>query len=202
MKTNQTWSSIDKYLNKAHFNVKWLSEAVRTKYFNVDSLSKCQLMSKYRLIELVYDKCDNLENVLICGAWYGQLATMLDESNLGEQYTGLDIDPSIATIAEHLNRSIPYAHIVEDMYAYNYDHYDTVINTSCEHIHDLRDWLDLIPKGTIVILQSNNYTEIEDHINCSDSVDEFADKAGLSEIIVADTLTMPIYERYTIIGEV
>ena len=43
---------------------------------------------------------------------------------------------------------------------------DLVVNTSCEHIADLRGWLDLLPKGTSVLLQSNDYFSEPTHINC------------------------------------
>ena len=43
---------------------------------------------------------------------------------------------------------------------------DTVINTSCEHIENFNEWYDKIPKGKIVILQTNNYFDFE-HVNCS-----------------------------------
>ena len=34
---------------------------------------------------------------------------------------------------------------------------DLIINTSCEHIADLRGWLALLPRGARVMLQSNDY---------------------------------------------
>lgn len=198
--TKLEWSEIDTYLSKSHMNLRWITEAVRTEDFNVDSLSKCQLVSKFRLIELLQFNAGTLGDIVIAGGWYGQLATMLSDADLGASYTGVDFDRSIQAIAERLNRHIDYTHVVGDMYEFGYDGYDTVINTSCEHIADLREWLDLLPKGTKVVLQSNNYFELEEHINCSATLNEFIDKADLSEVIMLDEIEMPIYTRYTIVG--
>jgi len=194
------WDDIDEYLSRKHINLCWVSEAIRTEGFNVDSMSKCQLVSKFRLMELLQFNAGYVGDVVIVGAWYGQLAMLLNDANIGSNYTGVDIDHSTAVIAERLNRRIDYTHVIEDMYEFGYDGYDTVINTSCEHIPDLKEWLDLLPKGTKVVLQSNNYSELEEHINCSESLDDFMSKAGLSEILILDETEMPIYTRYTIIG--
>ena len=57
---------------------------------------------------------------------------------------------------------------------------DLIVNTSCEHIADLRGWLDLLPKGTNVLLQSNDYFSEPTHINCVESVEAFERLAGLA----------------------
>jgi len=196
--TKLDWDEIDFILRKQHLNLLWLSEAVRTNGFNTDSLSKCQMISKFYLIKLLAD--EPVDEILIAGAWYGQLAQMLNDANVGSSYTGVDFDRSIAVTAERLNRHINYKHVIADMYDYDYNGYDTVINTSCEHIPNLKEWLDLLPEATTVILQSNNYTELEEHINCSESIEDFANKADLHEVMVSHELELPLYTRYTIIG--
>ena len=59
---------------------------------------------------------------------------------------------------------------------------DLVVNTSCEHIADVRGWLDLLPAGTRVLLQSNDYFAEPTHINCVASLEEFAGLAGLGDV--------------------
>ena len=77
MKLN--WGDVDEYLAKKHINLCWVSEAIRTEGFNVDSMSKCQLVSKFRLIELL-DHVPNVDgDIVIVGAWYGQLAMLINE---------------------------------------------------------------------------------------------------------------------------
>lgn len=200
--TELSWSDIDKALDRKYMlPVRWITEALRYDEFNHDALSKCQMMSKARLLSLM-QIVNGSNNIAICGCWYGQLAQMLATNKIGTSYTGIDIDPSVEKIASHLNRYIPYTHITDDMYMIDYEGFDTVINTSCEHIEDLKEWLDCIPDGTRVVLQSNNYLDADGHVNCSQSLEEFKDKAKLSTLLVDDELKMPLYTRYTLIGRV
>ena len=60
-------------------------------------------------------------------------------------------------------------------------------------------WLNNIPKGTKIILQSNNYTELEEHVNCSETLGEFEKKSKL-KIEVAKELELTKYKRFMIIG--
>ena len=76
----------------------------------------------------------------------------------------------------------------------------TIINTSCEHIENFTKWFNAIPTGKLVALQSNNYFEIEDHVNCVNSLDEFKQQAPLSNIIYEGELELEKYTRYMLIG--
>ena len=80
------------------------------------------------------------------------------------------------------------------------DNPDTFINTSCEHIKNFTDWFKLLLPGKLVALQSNNYFEIDDHVNCVNSLDEFKQQAPLNNIIYEGSLELEKYTRYMIIG--
>ena len=80
------------------------------------------------------------------------------------------------------------------------DNPDTFINTSCEHIENFTNWFNLIPKGKLVALQSNNYFELPDHVNCVKDINEFKQQAPLSNIIYEGELELEKYTRYMIIG--
>jgi hypothetical protein len=77
-----------------------------------------------------------------------------------------------------------------------------VVNTSCEHIADLRGWLDLLPAGTRVLLQSNNYFSEPSHINCMASLGDFEAAVRLGDIAFSGEFPMKKYTRYMIIGTV
>ena len=197
-----SWSDIDEALEKdSGVGIRWIIEALRYEGFNQDSISKCQMISKIRLCQLL-GIVGGIGDVAICGSWYGQLATMLDNRDIGITYTGIDIDSSVEEMATHLNRYAPFTHVTANMYDFDYDGFDTVINTSCEHIDDLRAWLDILPGGTRVALQSNNALGEEGHISCVESLQEFKDMAQLPVVIYDDVLELPIYTRYTLIGRV
>ena len=63
-------------------------------------------------------------------------------------------------------------------------------------------WLGLLPKGTNVLLQSNDYFSEPTHINCVESVEAFERLAGLAELRFSGTLPMKKYNRFMLIGAV
>lgn len=79
---------------------------------------------------------------------------------------------------------------------------DTFINTSCEHIENFDKWYAKIPKGRLVILQSNNYFEIEEHVNCVSNIDEFIKMAPMTELMYSGFKNLPKYKRFMLIGRV
>ncbi len=194
------WSDIDAIVNQSAMNTSWVIEALRVPEFNADCISKCQLVSKDKIVTLLQDWIADVDSVAICGGWYGQLAHMLNNVNLGAQYSNIDLDPTVKEPAEHLNRRLEYTHHTADMYLHDYSNYSLIVNTSCEHIRCLSTWLKCVPDGALVALQSNNYDTIAEHINCSPDIDDFCQKAVLSDYYVTDTLVMPMYSRFTIIG--
>ena len=77
---------------------------------------------------------------------------------------------------------------------------DTIINTSCEHIEKFTEWFNAIPRDKLVVLQSNNYFEIDDHVNCVKDITEFKQQAPLSNIIYEGELELEKYTRFMLIG--
>ena len=77
---------------------------------------------------------------------------------------------------------------------------DTIINTSCEHIEKVTEWFNAIPRDKLVVLQSNNYFEIDDHVNCVKDITEFKQQAPLSNIIYEGELELEKYTRFMLIG--
>jgi hypothetical protein len=61
----------------------------------------------------------------------------------------------------------------------------------------------LKPAETVVCLQSNNYHDVQSHINTYDSLEEFVISLNLSEILYKKTLPSADnnYERYMVIGK-
>lgn len=88
--------------------------------------------------------------------------------------------------------------ICEDMNFYLPDPNDSkqiFINTACEHLFET-EWLRKIPAGSIVLVQSTNMKHVE-HINLSESIDEFRNKmAPFIDIFEKDILEIA-YPTYT-----
>ena len=149
-----------------------------------------------------------LGKIVLLGGWYGILAAILFDDrrfDIGE-ITSYDIDRDVGAVAETMNRawSDRFSAVTADMYALDYAALgaDLVINTSCEHIADLRGWLALLPKGSRVMLQSNDYFSEPTHINCVPSLEAFVAQAGLSTLDFSGSLKMKKYTRFMLIGTV
>lgn len=147
----------------------------------------------------------SFDHIWILGGWYGVFAAMLFDDGrfrIGN-ISSHDIDPTVAPVAATLNRGYPFRAVSADMYALDYRgevRPDLVVNTSCEHIANLREWLDLLAPGTNVLLQSNNYFSEPEHVNAKQSLAEFETDARLSAVACARELKLPRYTRFMLIG--
>lgn len=193
-------------------DIKFWMDAIRNsedKYRTLESFWGGQLQSKTWLI-------DNLEkksrianaNIVIFGGWYGVLSSMLFNSDIGIKHiTSVDVDPTCKEIASTINKRQEmdgkFVAVTDDMCDFVYDSDpDIVINTSCEHITDsqYKKWLHNVPKGSKIILQSNDYYDLDEHINCVSSLQEFKKKSQLSSFITEDELQLQKYKRFMLIG--
>ena len=162
--------------------------------------------------ELAQHGPGGLERVWIVGGWYGVLSALLfaDKRLSIARIESFDIDPAVAAVAESLNElqvaDGRFSARTVDMYRLDYsavpDGPDLVINTSCEHIADLPGWLALIPSGTRVLLQSNDYFAESQHVNSQASLEDFTAVAGLSQVDFAGSLYLRKYTRFMLIGRV
>jgi hypothetical protein len=165
----------------------------------------CKMWARDRLYESLGG---NFRHAAILGGWYGVLAAMLLEDprfSIGT-LESIDIDPAVAVVAETLNRDANgrFRAVTADMYAIDYARLgaDLIVNTSCEHIADLRGWLGLLPRGTALLLQSNDYFSEPSHINCVESIESFERLAGLGKLYFSGALPQKKYTRFMLIGAV
>tara|TARA_B110000503_G_scaffold99799_1_gene149292 strand:+ start:26946 stop:27593 length:648 start_codon:yes stop_codon:yes gene_type:complete len=188
-----------------------------------DLFSKGQIESKRWLVNELEKINMELGTVFICAGWYGSLATFLFESDVKlDKIRSFDIDKSCAGIAETFNRlktmdgwkfKASTIDIVDMDYPTAYTTYrangtsldllempDTIINTSCEHIANFIEWYNKIPNGTLVVLQSNNYFEIKEHVNCVNNINEFIKIAPMSTLLYNGELELEKYTRFMLIG--
>ena len=192
--------------------------------FDFDCLSQGQLKSKIWLIEELQKLDLNLGTVFLCAGWYATLATMIFENNLRvEKIRSFDIDSSCVDIAERFNKpwvlqDWKFKASIKNIFDVDYttdcyqvkksdgslemckDSPDTIINTSCEHIDNFDTWYNSIPSNKLIILQTNNYFEIEDHVNCSASLEEFEYSTPMANCLYSGKLELPKYTRFMRIG--
>lgn len=167
-----------------------------------DMFSSGQIKSKEWVIEELIKSDIHPKKILIVGAWFGTLGILCSKKFVSSEIKLLDIDPRCEQFLKNIIYNMKHlTTVTEDMYNYKYSE-DTIINTSCEHIPNIRDWLSNIPAGTTVILQSNNYTAGTGHISCANSKDEFVKMLDLNKILYSGEIEFPMYSRYMVIGQV
>lgn len=172
----------------------------------LDAFWSGQLKSKEWLIKNLRNNVSKVVSIDIHGGWVGVLASMLFQSDIVcTTIRSIDIDPSCEPIATMMNKGEEmvgkFRAVTADMCNIRSDA-DVVINTSCEHItqdqYDL--WLMGMPHNSLLVLQGNNY-DIPEHVRTANSLEEFKIQSGLSKILWAGELELPLYTRYMIIGQ-
>lgn len=186
----------------------WM-DAIRNskdRYRTLESFWKGQIHSKQWLVETLENYVSQYRNsIVIYGGWNGVLASLIFNSriNVG-RITSVDIDPECEETAKTMNKAYEmrgmFRAVTADM-VYHMETADIVINTSCEHItqeqYDV--WLNNQPDTALIVLQSNNYFELEEHIRCSVDLDDFVKMSNI-EPIWKGVMELPKYQRYMIIG--
>jgi len=219
------WPILDSYVD-TQFTSAFKSFFINNIVIDTDCFSRGQLQSKLWLVDEL-KKCNvDLGTVFLCAGWYATLATMLFESDIKvDKVRSFDIDPSCIDIAETFNKpwfmeTWRFKSITQDIMDIDYDTHkwqswsnannrmsrpitdtpDTIINTSCEHISDFAEWYAKIPDGKLVVLQSNNFFKVAEHVNCVNDIEEFKSQAPMSQVLYSGKLALPKYKRFMRIG--
>jgi hypothetical protein len=210
-------NNIDTFLTQS---IKALTQYPNYKSNLIDSISDGQNLSKNWLVEKINNK--NLGNVFLCAGWYAML--LIDKRLNFNRCVSVDIDPICEPVSKILHKHLvinnwKYQAVTKDIKEINYNlekfsfvrsdgsiaelsmSPDTIINTSCEHIENFSDWYKLLPKGKLVILQTNNGFDIPGHVNCVSSLEEFEKQTPLTEVLYSGEREMPKFTRYMRIGK-
>ena len=146
-------------------------------------------------------------NIVIYGGWNGVLASILFNSNINiQRITSVDIDPVCEDIANTVNRRYldqkKFSAITADMTTVTDESADVVINTSCEHITQAEydKWLNNQSNDATIVLQSNNYFNLDEHIRCSTDLEDFVRMSNINPYL-RKTLETLKYDRYMLIGK-
>ena len=191
-----------------------------------DALSWGQLKSKRWLVTELESLDISLGTIFLCAGWYATLAAMLFQSKCNiDKIRSFDIDESCLQIADTINRNQvkedwKFKSITQDIMDIDYNKHEwqiwsntnnrmnypitdtpnTIINTSCEHIENFDEWYAKIPSGKLVILQSNNFFEVDEHVNCVNDINEFKRMSPMNTVLYSGELQLPKYYRFMLIG--
>lgn len=179
------------------------------------ALNRNQMRGKKWLVEqlaatLSENQGPAIDRVLILGGWYGILAALLlndDRLNL-QHVTSLDMNPECRSVALSVNRTAVAAGrfdaVTADMLEFDYERASApgtvIINTSCEHLPDFAAWYDRVPKHSLLVLQSNDYYSLEEHVNCVPDLKAFQKQASLEETLFAGEIELKKCTRFMLIG--
>tara|TARA_E500000178_G_scaffold28368_1_gene25974 strand:- start:771 stop:1445 length:675 start_codon:yes stop_codon:yes gene_type:complete len=185
----------------------------------LNSLNQNQYTSKDWLIEKLneyphhfkYKTIDKKLDVCLLASWYGLLAYRLIEKFTLKKINNIDcfdFDPKAKDVAKKLWKKIDTDNIKNAKLTYvkfieqdindiektqnkKLKEYPLVILTSCEHLKqkDIDNIISKLGEYTLVVLQSNNYNEVNEHINCVNSLEDFANQ------YVSKLKNMKIYEK-------
>ena len=174
-----------------------------------DSVSQGQYESKLWLKE-------ELEKIIfipelcidIIGSWFGfPFIEMLADISDIKQIDLYDIDENCHKVtAQYINHFDYDFRIVQfkDFFERKDERRrHLIINTSSEHMPDIvsmKNYYKDYPMKPILVIQSNNYFEVEDHINCVKNVNELIEKNQIKNVLYKGKRSLPLYDRFMIIG--
>lgn len=161
-----------------------------------DSLSKGQLLSKLKVVDLLKRYNITSDSAFFIGHWHGLLPMFIYECGIINRATGIELDPFWVKFSNEINAYWDWKSTEGDATQSNIIS-ELVINTSAEHMND--DWLLLIESGTTVCAQSTDY-KYPTHINRVDTLEEFVDKFSGFSIIATDVTIYDVYSRFTVIA--
>lgn len=188
----------------------WM-DAIRNsedRYRTLESFWKGQIYSKLWLINKLCRHVDAAGTIVIHGGWNGVLASLLFQSDITVgKIVSIDIDDSCRETANTINKIEEmqgrFSSVTCNMENYEYQTAPTVvINTSCEHVtqETYERWLQKVPDDSLIVLQSNDYFDLEEHIRCAIDLDDFEKQSGI-RVIDSDVLKLPKYNRFMLIGK-
>ena len=173
----------------------------------LDSFSPNQFKSKEKLINHIRDMkiLKSTSEIVIFGGWYGSI--LIPAFKEVKQITLIDKDKDVVSISK--NRLFTHYNNVDfiskDVFEWAPDSSrikkcNLIINTSCEHMTSMKE-LNLETKAYFAY-QSNNMYDIEGHINCVSSIEEFKYQLpDNAKVMIEDKIIDERGTRFLLIGK-
>jgi len=182
----------------------------------LDSFSPNQFLSKMNLIK--YIKSLNILNkdseIVIFGSWYGSILIPAFYNEV-KKITCIDMDSDVIYRAKYeLFKDFDVDFITDDVFNKFREQYKTAnlfINTSCEHMKPMKEW-GPAPEyknpwskrisGSYFAYTSNNMYDIEGHINCVSSIEEFKYQLpDNAKVLIEDKVRDERGTRFILVGK-
>ena len=156
------------------------------------------------------DTDGKLNDILVMDSWYGTVGIILKNHISPDiKIHNVDSDPLCETVSYKLidggyENIWPITDDAMEYYFERTDHFQLIINTSCEHMEkdDIQLVLRQKPYNTLICFQSNNYHAEPGHINTHDSLDSFVEELNLNAVYWKGELKpSEDYTQYMVIGK-
>ena len=188
-----------------------------------DGMNASQLESKICLVEKLEKFDVQPKRVALLAGWFAQyiVPLMFDTFPKCEWIENFEIDHDVTPISYKFNKRYKD----ENKYKINMrnvmikplkfvqnpntpmpkdDIYDVIINCACEHMYPMwkfRELNNAVQKNPLLVLQSSNDDQHEDHINCVESEDELIDQARIKHVIYSGSKILSNKStRFMVIG--
>ena len=176
----------------------------------LDSFSPNQFKSKENLINHIkkLNILNSESEIVIFGCWYGSILIPAFYNEV-KRITAIDIDDSVIGIAKNriFKNYDKIDFIVNDAFVWankssRIKSTNLIINTSCEHMQPMKNLPILNNINSYFAFQSNNMFDIETHINCVNSIEEFKKQLpSKAKILIEDQIEEDRGIRFTLIGQ-
>jgi len=196
--------------------LKNIMEEVRENKDLLDSFSPNQFKSKLALINHV--KSLNILNknseIVIFGSWYGSILIPAFYNDV-KKITAIDLDAKVISKAKYkIFKDYNIDFITGDVFESFRESYKTAnlfINTSCEHMKPMKEWgpepqyknpWSKRISGSYFAYTSNNMYDIEGHINCVSSIEEFKYQLpDNAKVLIEDKIRDERGTRFLLVGK-
>lgn len=176
-----------------------------------DSISQGQVDSKIWMInELKKISLKEYEplKIDIIGSWFGfPMIELLSQLYKIDQIDLYDLDENchkvVAQYLNHFDLNFKVVQFGDFFERKDLRRRHLVINTSSEHMNNIfesKKYYKNYPDTPLLVLQSNNFDTLDEHINCVKSEDELASKNYVGRIYYKGVQSLPLYDRYMVIG--
>ena len=174
-----------------------------------DSVSQGQFESKLWMHEELSKIYLNDVHVDIIGSWFAFpmiefLIDLYDVKQIDLYDKDTNCHSVVAQYINHFDLDIKIAQFGDIFERKDYRRRQLIINTACEHMNDMSELKSTYkdyPEKPILVLQSNNYFGLPEHVNCVKDEDELVEKNHIKEILYKGKQSQKLYDRFMVIGK-
>lgn len=146
------------------------------------------------------------QKVVLLGGWYGLIGRMLREKGFENEIFNIELDQGSKWISQRFidnNFKTIFSDALSWLGWQALDNDLLIISTSIEHFYpeDVEEILELKGENQIVCFQSNDWSDLPTHINCSDSLEDFVNSLNLKEVLFSGQMDCGEYNRFMVIGK-